>query len=106
MRAPWQFVTGELLAPLSLRDVWLLRRATLFMTQLNKLYPELESAEPDDERYYRHVLDWLREPTDEGDKHWVHTERVDDNYLAEYGSEGTYPSDEDGYGSCMSDEDN
>ena len=45
-------------------------------------------------------------PTDEGDMHWVHTERVYDNHLAEYGSEGTYPSDEDGDGSCMSDEDN
>ena len=32
-----QFVTGELLAPLSPRDIWILSRAVLYMKQLNRL---------------------------------------------------------------------
>ena len=65
--------TGELLAPLSLRDVWIMSLAALFMKQLNVLDPDHELADPTGDRYYRHVLDWLREPTDEGYPHWEHT---------------------------------
>lgn len=91
--------TGELLAPLSLRDVWIMSRAALFMKQLNVLDPDHELADPTGDRYYRHVLDWLREPTDEGYPHWEHTTRADDAWnLAEYGESsegGCYTSDED-----------
>ena len=96
----WRFVTGEpcSLAPLSLRDMHVMSRAALFMKQLNVLDPDHELADPTDSRYCRHVLDWLREPTDEGDPHWVHTERNLNNYLAEHGSSSEG-------GCCTSDED-
>jgi hypothetical protein len=91
--------TLQLLAPLSLRDVWIMSRAALFMKQLNVLDPDHELADPTGDRYYRHVLDWLREPTDEGYPHWEHTTRADDAWnLAEYGESsegGCYTSDED-----------
>ena len=94
-----QFVTGELLAPLSPRDIWILSRAVLYMKQLNRLDPDHELADPTGDRYYRHVLDWLREPTDEGYPHWEHTSRADEaSYLAEHGESsegGNYTSDED-----------
>ena len=74
-------------------------RAALFMKQLNVLDPDHELADPTGDRYYRHVLDWLREPTYEGYPHWEHTTRADDAWnLAEYGESsegGCYTSDED-----------
>jgi hypothetical protein len=91
--------------------MWFLKRAILFMKQLNRVYPELEAADPTDPRYFRHVLDWLREPADIEDKlfhHWTHTERAwlagggagaagVAAYLAESGESdgGPYSSDED-----------
>ena len=47
----------------------------------------------------KNVLDWLREPTDEGYPHWEHTSRADEaSYLAEHGESsegGNYTSDKD-----------
>jgi hypothetical protein len=104
MRGPWQFVAGQLLAPLSPRDVWFLVRTSLLMTHLDPV--ETDCADPTDERYHRHILDWLREPTDEGYLHTYHTSRANDAaYRAECGSDGTYTSDEDECGSLTSDED-
>ena len=98
-KPPWDFVTGNLLAPLSLRDMWILNKAVVFMKQLHESDPDRELADPNGHRYYRHVLDWLREPTDDDYPHWKHTNRADDAaYLAEYGESsdgGCYTSDED-----------
>lgn len=71
-----QFVTGEALAPLSRRDVWILSRAVFFMVKNQLRDPHDDTFHPESIRYYRHVLDWLRVPTDNMEPHFFHTAAV------------------------------
>ena len=95
-----QFVTGEELAPLSRRDVWILTRAVSLMMANQARDPYDNIFDPEGPRYYRHVLDWLRVPA-EGESHnsvqtdhmilyphWIHTQRIEDMDME-------YTSDED-----------
>ena len=62
---------GDNLAPLSHRDMWILKRAS----RLAKHVPQLSN--PTYDRWDRHVHDWLRNEVEgaEGDPlpHWVHS---------------------------------
>ena len=85
----WQYVTGEKVAPLSRRDVYiLLRVADRVWWSWN--YFGFNEFDPEGDRFYRHVRDWLRMETDDGAPHWVHSLRA---VQAEQDSE--YSSDED-----------
>ena len=86
-----QLVTGEALAPLSRRDLWILKRAVDFMMAIQLRDPNDDIADPTRWRYYRATLDWLRVPSDEG-PHWIHTELLD---LEETPDDSDYSSDED-----------
>ena len=86
----------EKVAPLSRRDVYILSRAA------NRVwwswnYFGFNEFDPEGDRFYRHVRDWLRMETDDGAPHWVHSLRA---VQAEQDSE--YSSDED---ECTSDQD-
>ena len=87
----WQQpVLGEALAPVSRRDMWVLRRAS----RLALCVPEL--SDPFRDRARRHALDWLHVQLCEGEEgrpHWCHTHRVEDAERA--AEEGDYSSDED-----------
>ena len=71
-----RFVTGEALAPLSRRDVRILSRAVFFMVKNQLRDPHDDTFHPESIRYYRHVLDWLRVPTDNMEPHFFHTAAV------------------------------
>jgi len=90
-----QFVTGKAVAPLSRRDVWILSRALYFVVKNQQRDPYDDTFSPEGIRYYRHVLDWLRVPTDNMEPHFFHTASVvrDEN--------SAYTSDEDD--GCASD---
>ena len=53
-------LTGEVLAPLSLRDVWILARTVSFMMVLQARDPYDDIYSPIRDRYHRTTLDWLR----------------------------------------------
>ncbi len=81
----------ETLAPLSLRDMWLWRRAFALAVHV-----------PKSRACSRHVLDWLRVPSDSG-PHWLHQHRVhfdldpDNAYVKELyddWAESNYSSDD------------
>ena len=83
---------GDNLAPLSHRDMWILKRAS----RLAKHVPQLSN--PTYDRWQRHVHDWLRKRLRnelegaEGDPlpHWAHS------WDPEYSESGSdYTSDED-----------
>ena len=83
----WHPMRGDNLAPLSRRDMWVLKRAS----SLAKHVPELSG--PMYDRTYRHVLDWLRfEYTGDVNgvegphPHWEHSK---------WESDSDYSSDED-----------
>ena len=44
-RPPWDFVTGTLLAPLSMRDVYILNKVIVYMKQLHESDPDRELAD-------------------------------------------------------------
>lgn len=81
-RGESQFVTGPALAPLSPRDMWLLSRVATFLVEM--IARPLSSVDPEDWRFRRHALDWLRVPSDAG-PYWVHTHRGLDAEM-EYGT--------------------
>ena len=91
-----QYVTGEKVAPLSRRDVYILSRAA-DRVWWSWNYFGFNEFDPESDRFYRHVRDWLRMETDDGAPHWVHSLRA---VQAEQDSE--YSSDED---ECTSDQD-
>ena len=70
------------------------------MTQIYKRPVGIDEWEPPDpcgNRYHRHVLDWLREPTDDGEVHVYHTTEYNDCayeawslFIDEFGDEERY----------------
>ena len=90
---------GELLQPLSRRDLWILRRAAA----LDKHLPESARRRRHRHLYLpsrRHVLDWLRvdkeyedeDGEEECDWHWCHTE---DALVGHWSDASEESSDED-----------
>ena len=65
-----QYVTGEKVAPLSRRDVYILSRAA-DRVWWSWNYFGFNEFDPESDRFYRHVRDWLRMETDDGAPHWV-----------------------------------
>ena len=94
-----QFVTGESVWPLSHRDMWILSRAESFMRVFQSRDPYDDIFLPAGYRYRRHVLDWLRVPTEDMEPHFRHTEVA---VAAEMDESSEYSSDEDDPG-CASD---
>ena len=72
-----QFVTGQKVAPLSRRDVWGLSRAVHFMQVCWNRDSDIR-FDPEHRFFYRHTLDWLRRPTEDGQPSHVHTHRAID----------------------------
>jgi flagellar biosynthesis regulator FlaF len=88
----YQELTGEVLAPLSRRDIWILTRVVGLMIAAQASDPHDDIYDPMRLRYYRTTLDWLRVPTDDGDPHWLHTQMIEE---AEMDESSAYTSDED-----------
>ena len=70
-----QYVAGEKVAPLSRRDVYILSRAA-DRVWWSWNYFGFNEFDPESDRFYRHVRDWLRMETDDGAPHWVHSLRA------------------------------
>ena len=62
MNGGWQLVCGEALAPVSRRDMWVLRHAARLAVHVPQL------SDPEHLRSRRHVFDWLRMPLADGDR--------------------------------------
>jgi len=97
------FDTGQALAPLSRRDMWILTRAARLMLEIMMKQfardPSFsdESLDPTSWRFCRHPLDWLRVSSRAG-PHWIHTHRALDRAEQSTSDEDDcdeYPSEQD-----------